>query len=69
MPGFQSSTGSLLVTSTDGVASGAVGSGNKNSRVKNIILNSFRDMFDKMRIIASLNRLCLVFKVHQVPHQ
>ena len=38
MPGFQSSSGSQSVTSSDGGASGAVGLVNKDSEVRDIIL-------------------------------
>ena len=41
MPGFQSLSGSQSVTSSDGVASGAVGSVNKDSEVRDIVLYSF----------------------------
>ena len=48
MPGLQSSSGSLSLTSSDGGASGAVGSGNEDSRVR----YPCHDMFDKIRIIV-----------------
>ena len=69
MPGVESSSGFPLQTSSDGGAFGAVGSGNEDSRVRDMILHSFHDIFSNSCFLPGSRYLCPVLKVHQVPHQ
>ena len=69
MPSFYSASSFQSATAYVRGASGANGSENKDSPVRDMILYLLLDFFNKIRMFVRFKQICPVFTVHRITYQ